>query len=379
MTGRGRVAFDGANVWVTTGFGTVWKMWGREPLGRCVKDVVGIVNPRLEKSMKRQYWIGIGLSLLLLACVWTLQAQQGSFTTADSASVPPPPLNPNAIAILRWYAANEVTKFNTGCSATQGIAFDGANMWVGCQFDNKVVKVRANDGVVLGKFVLANSPNGIAFDGSNIWVVNGGDVSKLQTSDGKILATFPVGTDPADVTFDGSYIWVSNTLSDNVMKLRVSDGKVVGTFPVQRPFRIAVAGPNVWVSSSAGSVIKLRARDGKQLGSFPMCLPGSLAFDGVNMWIANGECDTVTKLRESDGKTLGTFDSGGIGPIGIAFDSQYIWVANNGLSGRGYFVVKLRLGDGRIVGHFYLQGATEAAFDGSSVWITNGFGYVSKM
>jgi outer membrane protein assembly factor BamB len=326
--------------------------------------------------MNPRYWIWPGLGLLLLAGVWTLQAQQGGPAVADGAPVPP--LNPNAIAILRWYAANEVTKFTTGCALTSGLAYDGANLWVGCPVENQVVRFRASDGELLGSFPVGNSPGGLAFDGANVWVANlEGTLTKLRASDGKHLGTFTVGHYTQSVVFDGSHVWASNATDNNVVKVQVADGKIVGRFPVQSPYQFAVAGPNIWVSSSAGAV-KLRTRDGKNLGTFAMCLPGSLAFDGANMWITNGQCNTVTKLRESDGKTLGTFDSGGVFPAGVVFDSQHIWVANGSSNGQGAFVVKLRLNDGRIVGHFHLLGAGNAAFDGANVWVTVG-GDVSKM
>jgi DNA-binding beta-propeller fold protein YncE len=63
----------------------------------------------------------------------------------------------------------------------EGIAFDGANIWVTNWTSNNVTKLRASDGAILGTFAVGSSPTGIAFDGANIWVVNVGSnsVSKL--------------------------------------------------------------------------------------------------------------------------------------------------------------------------------------------------------
>jgi len=49
-----------------------------------------------------------------------------------------------------------------------------------------VTKLRASDGVVQGSFAVGSYPNGVAFDGANIWVSNGnnGTVTKLRASDG---------------------------------------------------------------------------------------------------------------------------------------------------------------------------------------------------
>jgi hypothetical protein len=48
-------------------------------------------------------------------------------------------------------------------------------------WDNTVTNLRASDGVNLGTFAVGSAPLGIAFDGANIWVGNIGIefVSKL--------------------------------------------------------------------------------------------------------------------------------------------------------------------------------------------------------
>ncbi|MEO8435804.1 MAG: hypothetical protein ABI596_12970 [Pyrinomonadaceae bacterium] len=64
-----------------------------------------------------------------------------------------------------------------------------------------MAKLRASDGVVLGAFTVP-SANGIAFDGAHIWVTDSGSdtVIKLRASDGVVLATFTVGNFPQGVT-----------------------------------------------------------------------------------------------------------------------------------------------------------------------------------
>ncbi len=64
-------------------------------------------------------------------------------------------------------------------------------MWVANYGSNKVTKLRASDGTVLGTFAVGANPWGVAFDGVNIWVTNYGsnNVTKLRASDGKGRAT----------------------------------------------------------------------------------------------------------------------------------------------------------------------------------------------
>ena len=104
--------------------------------------------------MRRMHCKACGMVALLLLAV-PMVAQQS-------------PINPKAVAILRWYPANVATSFGVG--QPWGVAFDGANVWVTNQASNTVSKLRASDGATLGTFTVAPTPTGIAFDGANIWV-----------------------------------------------------------------------------------------------------------------------------------------------------------------------------------------------------------------
>ena len=130
-------------------------------------------------------------------------------------------LNPQQVALLRWYGGNQAgIQVGVG-NGPAGIAFDGANIWVANSGTNNVTKLRANDGGIVGTFSVGDYPQGIAFDGANIWVVNGGSstVIKLQTSDGAKLGTFSAGISPRGIAFDGANIWVTNQGSNSVSKL----------------------------------------------------------------------------------------------------------------------------------------------------------------
>jgi DNA-binding beta-propeller fold protein YncE len=90
-----------------------------------------------------------------------------------------------------------------------------------CQDNRAVTELRASDGLNLGTFAVGSNPNGVAFDGANIWVTNYGDstVTELRASDGATLGTFAVGSLPVGVAFDGVNIWVTNQGFNSVSKL----------------------------------------------------------------------------------------------------------------------------------------------------------------
>ena len=65
-------------------------------------------------------------------------------------------------------------------------------------------------------------PEGVATDGANVFVANqfSNTVTKLRASDGTVIGTYNVGHRPVALAFDGASLWVANYLSDNVMKAR---------------------------------------------------------------------------------------------------------------------------------------------------------------
>jgi hypothetical protein len=164
-------------------------------------------------------------------------------------------------------------------SSPEGLAFDGANIWVSDFFGDALIKVRASDGVVLGTYGLFE-PIYVACDGASVWVTNEiGDVTKFRGSDGAKEATIDLGTSAlGGIIFDGTNIWLAAPGSNGVYELRPSDGRIVGAYTVGEG-------------------------------------PSQLAFDGANIWVTNGGDDTVTKLRASDGHELFTVNAG-ISPLG---------------------------------------------------------------
>jgi outer membrane protein assembly factor BamB len=176
--------------------------------------------------------------------------------------------------------------FDTG-KQPASLAFDGANIWVAPSYENTVIKLRANDGAVLGAFGVGDGTHHLVFDGANIWVTGGGLYKQIGS---------------------GQYaFW--DLAGFGLTELRASDGKAVLSLRNIVASDLVFDGTDIWVTEyNAGTVIKLRTSDGKQLGSFAVGpRPGGVLFDGTNIWVANREGGSVTKLRANDGTVLGTF------------------------------------------------------------------------
>src|SRR5260370_934562 len=152
---------------------------------------------------------------------------QNSSSLGSSCSSIRPGSTPNVVR-ARW--ARFPRKPVARCSSA--LVVDGTNIWVGA---HNILKLRASDGANLGSFDIGNieqSPSqGIAFDGTNIWAPitgppgsPGHTVAKLRASDGQILGTFTVGSSPEAMAFVGSNIWLSNNFSNTITQLRARVG-----------------------------------------------------------------------------------------------------------------------------------------------------------
>ena len=304
----------------------------------------------------------------------TITPSGNTLTISANAATTPTALNPNQVALMRWYPANKSgVTFTTG-TGPSGIVFDGSSIWIANGTDNTVTKLRPGDGQVLGTFATGANPGWMAFDGANIWIAHfaTGTVSKLRASDGQVLATIPVGRGPVGIAFDGENVWVSAYQDWNVVKLRASDGAVLGSVGVQDPFGLAFDGTNIWVSNNRGSggVTKIAATG--PVSVLGVCGTGqsftaNVAFDGSNIWTVNSGGNSVTKLRPSDCGNLGIYSTG-YDTVGITFDGANIWVPSQDA------VVKLRASDGAVLAVVPTSANRgSAAFDGANIWVTHPF------
>jgi hypothetical protein len=142
--------------------------------------------------MKRiSFGAAVAVAAFLLCGFFLVGQNAGS---PSALPVGPNSVNFNAIAILRWYQANQApTTFPVG-SSPYGIAFDGEHMWVANTGSTTVTELQASTGATVGTFTTGAGPYpvALAFDGANIWVANAASstVTKMQASTGTVLGVF---------------------------------------------------------------------------------------------------------------------------------------------------------------------------------------------
>jgi hypothetical protein len=261
------------------------------------------------------------------------------------------------------------------------IAFDGANIWATDFYFSTVVKVRASDGVVLGRYPVYE-PLRIGSDGPSVWVATElGDLYKLRSSDGSVEAVIDLGTSPlGQVLFDGTNIWVAGWgINTNLFKIQPSDGTILGTYTVgTSPFGLAFDGHNIWVTNTGDETVsKVRASDGRVLFTVPAGPdPWGIVYAGDSIWVSNLNNGMLTHLRLSDGAVLGDAPVGA-NPRPLTFDGYSIWVGNLYPNAS---VMRLRARDGtRQVTLPEIASPVSLLFDGASVWVGNTSGELWKI
>jgi YVTN family beta-propeller protein len=213
------------------------------------------------------------------------------------------------------------------------IAFDGANIWVTDFFFSTLIKVRASDGVILGRYSGVYEPLRIASNGTSVWAATElGDLYKVRTSDGVVEQVIDLGSSPSgQVLFDGTNIWVASWgVGNGLTKIRPSDGAILGVSTVGKsPFGLAFDGENIWVTNNADDTVsKVRASDGQVLFTVPAGpSPWGIVYDGEGIWVANSNARTLTHLQASDGAILGVTRAGDE-PRLLTFDGRSVWAGN---------------------------------------------------
>lgn len=120
-------------------------------------------------------------------------------------------------------------------------------------------------GSVVGTYAVGSNPEGIAFDGAHIWVTNRGDgtVTELADSGGRVVANYPTGAgaggQPIGIAYDGKYMWIANSAAGTVAVLSDASGALIGKVPgFYIPSSVPFDSSNIWVGDwGAGAASKL--------------------------------------------------------------------------------------------------------------------------
>jgi DNA-binding beta-propeller fold protein YncE len=190
---------------------------------------------------------------------------------------------------------------------SQGVAFDGTNIWT-ANAGGSVSIVAPGTWGVITVAIASGNPAGILFDGARIWITGKSDPTlKKLNADGSVAQTVTVGADPAHPAFDGNNIWVPNFSDNSVTVVRVSDGTVLKTFSaangnqngLNAPFQAAFDGQRILVTNFGGGISLFKAADLSPIGFFAtagVTTPTGVCNDGVSFWVTFAGSDKLGRF-----------------------------------------------------------------------------------
>jgi outer membrane protein assembly factor BamB len=179
---------------------------------------------------------------------------------------------------------------------TEGIAFDGTNLWTANQSGSVSIITPQSPYTVTPIATGFSSPYGIVYDGANIWVTDRGTnkLFKLDAS-GTILQTIAVGVSPDAPVFDGTNIWVPNFNDNSITVVQASSGNVVATLTTDAsnllsgPTAASFDGERILVTNQTGSSVSVfKAADLSFIANVTTgasTVPFGACSDGVNFWV----------------------------------------------------------------------------------------------
>lgn len=177
-------------------------------------------------------------------------------------------------------------------------------------------------------------------------------VCSLIAAERGVVKVIPAPDYPYGLTYDGTYLWVgtsyANTAGDFLWKIDPSDGSVVGTIPVPDPYQfykvkgLAYDGQYLWVFedvSGTDKFFKVDPNTGavlKTIYSPHNNYIGGMTFQDGHIWFSNyygSSPEGILIKMDTTGVPVDTIVAQGEQPMGIAFDGQFLWCAEDSIYG----------------------------------------------
>ena len=184
---------------------------------------------------------------------------------------------------------------------------------------------------------------------------------------------------PRFLASDGLTVWASNTEGNTVSRVDIKTGELICTLSgVLSPEQIVIVSGTVFVASFQ-SPGRINFADLSVTTNQPMNLlggnmgdnPVGITFDGQNLWTANdGSGPGTGSISRSNGiGSVATFTTGFSQPRGILFDGANLWVADAGDSS----LKRVDTTSAAVLQTIPLSGTVgHPVFDGTNLWIPCG-------
>jgi hypothetical protein len=137
-------------------------------------------------------------------------------------------------------AVEESVRLSSPCPAPIGIAFDGANLWLGSVETNRIYAVDPRQGSVVEEWPAPGTPYGMTVVGDELRVVVGDDaeddrsIARVVVGHGFKTETIPCPNDTGGwLAYDGDFLFLAQRFQKRILELDDA-GTVRREIPVER-------------------------------------------------------------------------------------------------------------------------------------------------
>jgi DNA-binding beta-propeller fold protein YncE len=187
----------------------------------------------------------------------------------------------------------------------------------------------------------------------------------------------PLSYPPSSVWYDGESVWVRH--SEGLARIIPSRLDTIEYLDIDPPSAILSIGDDIWMTYESKDLLVKTIDDEIVMTIATGSQPTALAFDGQYIWVANSGSGTVTAVDPFDGNSVFVleFATGQNTPVGMSlfFDETYLWITCRecdriarivpDLENPGLMQESLR--EMSIIG----GAPTHMSFDGQYLWVIN--------
>jgi hypothetical protein len=215
---------------------------------------------------------------------------------------------------------------------TMTLAFRGADAWLACKEQSRLVRVARATGKATRSVRLDGLPIAVRTGLGSVWAVDSGTLYRVNPATGKITKRIPLGVSAAyNIWLGGGSVWVADDRGAAVVRVSPATNRVVARIAVgDGPASMAFAGSAAWVVDHRDTTLfridlaTNRPRRLNALGGAGDKAPERMVWAGGSLWITGRGTDLL-KVDPATGAIERTIEIGASG-IDLVAAAGSVWV-----------------------------------------------------
>jgi len=230
------------------------------------------------------------------------------------------------------------------------VAVLGDVVWVADDQRHVVHALDASSDDVIGEPIeVERNPVALAASRDAVWVAHAsGPVVRIDADSRRADPPLDAGVSITGIAARGRRVWAADLGADTLIEINATSSRARRVYMIREGVvRVVTAGDALWVSNREQTITHVDPGSEEIGPTVDVGLgPIGLAFDGERIWVANSDDGTVSRLNASSGRSAGEPVRVGRGPVALAFAEGSLWVANQD----DKTLTRVDADDGRVVG-----------------------------